>query len=156
MFYCKSDWFSYCCLPANIQHMIMRIKENFTVILKHCLLLRKTPCKVLKNVFCPEKSLKVHMKRNQFFYTIPYTLFQSLNRVWKKNWQFYNTWKLCNFVLKNGLWIMRPKCPDDVMRYCNAIQRVLAIHNINISFEDSEKSLNSESLDMLFCLRNPS
>ena len=64
-------------------------------------------------------------------------LFQSLNRVWKKKWRFYNTSKLCDFALKNGLRIARPKCPDDVvlwtrLRDCNPIRRVLAIHNINI------------------------
>ena len=59
--------------------------------------------------------------------------------VFDKNWRFYNTWKLCNFALKNGLQIMRPKCPDDVLlwtrlRDCNTKRCVLAIHKNIILF----------------------
>ena len=57
--------------------------------------------------------------------------------VFEKKWRFYNTWKLCDFALKNGHRIARPKCPDDVVLWtrlpdCNTIRRLLAIHNINI------------------------
>ena len=84
----------------------------------------------LLKCICSEITFSIFWKFN-----ISKTLFQSLNRVWKK-WWFCNTWKLCDFALKNGLRIARPKCPDDVvvstsLRDCNTIRRLLAMHNIN-------------------------
>ena len=61
-----------------------------------------------------------------------------MTHVWRK---FYNAWKLCDSSLKNGLWIVWPKCPvmwpDDVVLWtrlwiCNTIWCVLAVHSINI------------------------
>ena len=101
------------------------------------------------------ESIKVHMKRNQFYNTLKVQHFKDtipkFERVWK-NWRFYNTWKLCDFVLKNGLRIARPKCPDDVvfwtrLRDCNTIRRVLAITTSisSSSVEDSKKALQNRS-----------
>ena len=64
--------------------------------------------------------IKVHMKRNRFFNSLKVHHFKDtiakLEPCFKRNWEFYNTWKLSNFALKNGLFlrIAWPKCPNDV------------------------------------------
>ena len=78
--------------------------------------------------------------KSVFQYFESSTFLRHYSKVWtvfeKYQW-FYNTWKLCDFALKSGLQITRPKCPGDVvlwtrLRDCNTIRCALAIHNINI------------------------
>ena len=77
------------------------------------------------------------MKRNQFFNILKVQHFKDTFPKLEP-WRSYNTWKLCDFALKNGLQIARRRCPDDVLlwtrlRDCNTIRCVLAfvltIHN---------------------------
>ena len=82
----------------------------------------------------------VYEMKSLFQYFESSTIQRHYFKVWpvlEKNWRFYDIWKLCEFALKNGLRITRPKCPDDVgswtrLRDCNTIRHALAIHNINI------------------------
>ena len=84
--------------------------------------------------------VKVYMKRNHFFNILKVQhlkdTISKFDPCLKKIGDFI-TPENCDFALKNGLRIARPKCPDDVvlwtrLRDCKTIRRVLAIHNINI------------------------
>ena len=78
------------------------------------------------------------MKRNQFFNILEGQHFKDTIPKFEPCLKKIGDFKTPeNFALKNGLQIAWPKCPGDVVLRkrlpdYNTIQRVLAVHNINI------------------------